>query len=63
MPDVFGMGEFVAYVRAEIVQGSLYPDLDAAASDCPVNAISLLQESGYTPNDHDEKSEDEEEDG
>jgi len=63
MPDVFAMGDYVAYVRTVTVGGSLYPELEVAAQDCPVNAISLLAESGDPTNNHDEKRENKKQDG
>ncbi len=66
---MFAMGDFVAVVRVALVPGDLHEQLEVAARDCPVNAISILpvsgilRESGDAPNDHHEKCQDEEKDG
>jgi len=69
LPEVFAMGDFVAVVRIAVVPGSRHEQLEMAARDCPVNAISILASSrilaasGNATHDHHEKRQDEEEDG
>ena len=75
VPNVFAMGEFVAAVREEEVAHGLAEQLEIAARDCPVNAITVVPLNGAprsdeslslsrsSANDHDEKGKDEEEDG
>ena len=69
LPEVFAMGDFVAVVRMALVPDGLHELLDVAARDCPVNAISILPVSGVlpgsgsAPHDHNEKRQNEEEDG
>ena len=63
LPDVFAMGEFTARVRRELVESDHSEELHIAARDCPVNAITLLLQSGHLPDDHHEEREDEEECG
>ncbi len=66
---MFAMGDFVAVVRIALVSGDLHEQLEVAARDCPVNAISILPvsdilpKSGHAPHDHHEKRQDKEEDG
>ena len=45
-PRVFGMGDTIAYVRIALVGADLIEEVSVATRDCPVNAISLLPESG-----------------
>ena len=69
LPEVFAMGDFVAVVRTELVPDGLQEQLEVAARDCPVNAISILPvsrilaKSGRAPDDHHEKRQNEEENG
>lgn len=69
LPEVFAMGEFVAVVRVAVVPGLLHERLEAAAGDCPVNAISILPvsdilaKSRRATHDHHEKCQNEEKDG
>ena len=69
MPDVFAMGDFTAHVRQGVVGPQGSEELLVAARDCPVNAISVLPESGQVPKSghssdhHDEEGENEEKRG
>ena len=63
LPDVFSMGDFVARLRLELVPEALHEELEIAARDCPVDAISILPASGHSPHHHDEKGQNEEKDG
>ena len=59
-PDVFRMGALVAHVLSESVQSELQDAVSTAVRDCPVNAISLIPESGRFPDDHHQETKDEE---
>ncbi len=62
-PDVFLLGDYTATVTVEQVSGERLDSLMAAARDCPVNAITIVQTSGKTPAYDDEEREYEEEHG
>ena len=59
-PDVFGMGDVIAYVRVQIIPSDAAETVETAARDCPVNAISILPESGRFPEDHNQERKNEE---
>ena len=60
LPDVFAMGDFTARLREDLIVAACSQDLVAVARDCPVNAITVVPESGYTAYHHDQKRQDEE---
>ena len=53
LPEVFAMGEFVASLRRELVPALMEEQLQIAARDCPVNAITVVPASGDPPDNHD----------
>jgi len=62
-PEVFRMGDLVARVVVDSVPHALIEEVTTAVRDCPVNAISVLPDSGRFPHDHHEEAKDEEHGG
>jgi hypothetical protein len=57
------MGDTIAFVRTELIGAEQVDEVTVAVRDCPVNAISVLPESGRLPQNHHEEREDEEKGG
>lgn len=46
MPDAFRVGEYTASFIADAITAEQLPDLEIAARDCPVAAITVIRENG-----------------
>jgi ferredoxin len=62
-PEVFEMGDLIARVKTATIGGDLKEMCLIAMRDCPVNAISIIPESGGLAHDHNEKRQYEKEGG
>ena len=57
------MGDLVAHVVVDSVPDGLKEEVTTALRDCPVNAITMIPDSGRFPHDHHKEAQDEEHGG